>query len=210
MTKVLTTQNAQITTATVEVKTLTISGKQVTLAVFRQLREEPLISQGGTLNGVPWGIVNYHPDKCGGLRAHWHVVWQRGAELLRSLVEISPEWCYESEAANEFIAAIAWEAQQEGGTSFFGGKAPQPEYGRRVVHWRANGGIDVKSTVSSRVADVLRYPTRSDYRLDPPARSAREWRDALAVELEAEGARITRHMAVRESLAALPHLFIAV
>uniref|UniRef100_UPI00056CBB60 hypothetical protein n=1 Tax=Streptomyces exfoliatus TaxID=1905 RepID=UPI00056CBB60 len=65
MTKQLTTQNATITTATVEVKTLTISGKQVTLAVFRQLREQPLIAQDGTLNGEPWGIVNYPPDKCG-------------------------------------------------------------------------------------------------------------------------------------------------
>ena len=83
----LTVQNAQITTATVEVKTLTISGKQVTLAVFRQLREEPLIAEDGTLSGVPWGIVNYHPDKlCAGIGEHWHVVWQLGQELLRSAV----------------------------------------------------------------------------------------------------------------------------
>lgn len=88
MPKQLTTQNATITTAAVQVKTLTISGKQVTLAVFRQLREEPLIAYDGTLNGVPWGYVNYHPDKCGDTRIdHWHIVWQRGEELLRCRVD---------------------------------------------------------------------------------------------------------------------------
>lgn len=89
MPKQLSTQNATITTASVEVKTLTISGKQVTLAVFRQLREEPLIAEDGTLNGVPWGVVNYHPDKCGdSLPKHRHIVWQCGDELLRCRVEI--------------------------------------------------------------------------------------------------------------------------
>lgn len=85
MPKQLTVHNATITTAAVEVRTLTISGKQVTLAVFRQLREEPLIAPDGTLNGVPWGYVNYHPDKCEG-DSHLHVVWQRGDELLRASV----------------------------------------------------------------------------------------------------------------------------
>ena len=94
MTRPLTVHNAQITTAAVEVKTLTISGKQVTLAVFRQLREEPLIADDGTLNGVPWGTVNYHPDKCGNADQadHWHVVWQRGSDLLRSRVDTGPEY----------------------------------------------------------------------------------------------------------------------
>jgi hypothetical protein len=85
MPKQLTVHNATVTTAAVEVRTLTLSGKQVTLAVFRQLREEPIIARDGTLNGVPWGYVNYHPDKCEG-DSHLHVVWQRGDELLRSSV----------------------------------------------------------------------------------------------------------------------------
>lgn len=84
----LTVHNAQISTATVEIKTLTISGKQVTLAVFRQLIEQPLIASDGTLNGVPWGTVNYHPDKCSSDDPrHWHVVWQDGGELRRSRVD---------------------------------------------------------------------------------------------------------------------------
>lgn len=86
MPKQLTTQNATITTAAVEVKTLTISGKQVTLAVFRQLRNEPLIDAGGNLLGEPWGYVNYHPGKCADSEPHRHVVWQRGNELLRASI----------------------------------------------------------------------------------------------------------------------------
>lgn len=48
--------NAEIKTAVVEIKTLTVSSKQVTLAVFRQLMEEPLVNDDGTLNGTPWGV----------------------------------------------------------------------------------------------------------------------------------------------------------
>jgi hypothetical protein len=92
MTKILTTQNAQITTAAVEVKTLTISGKQVTLSVFRQLREKPLLADDLTLNGTPWGYVNYHPDKCGDQDQHIHVVWQTGNDLLRGKV-FAPDTC---------------------------------------------------------------------------------------------------------------------
>lgn len=83
----LTVHNAEVKTATVEIKTLTISGKQVTLAVFRQLqigdwyRDEEQIGQG-------WGTVNYHPDgACKRAGEHLDVVWQRGSELRRALAE---------------------------------------------------------------------------------------------------------------------------
>jgi hypothetical protein len=102
----LTVHNAQVSTASVQIKTLTISGKQVTLAVFRQLREEPLIAEDGTLNGTPWGTVNYHPGKCGNAEPHWHVVWQRGDELLRSAIACTPRWeTFWCEEADRFYAA---------------------------------------------------------------------------------------------------------
>ncbi|MFD4592839.1 hypothetical protein [Streptomyces rubiginosohelvolus] len=121
MTGQLTTQNATITTAAVEVKTLTISGKQVTLAVFRQLKEEPLIAEDGTLNGEPWGSVNYHPAKCSAAAEHHHVVWQRGNELRRAYVDedpnfdlfvpgshrVSANW-YSSIAVNQYLAALVY------------------------------------------------------------------------------------------------------
>lgn len=103
----LTVHNAEIRTATVEVKTLAMSGKQVTLAVFRQLRERDLLNDDGTLNGQPWGVVNYHPDKCADADAHVHVVWQSGSDLYRDrvyLTETYPRWI-EAEAATAWVDA---------------------------------------------------------------------------------------------------------
>lgn len=89
----LTTHNAEIRTATVEVKTLTLSGKQVTLSVFRQLRERPLVStdDGITLNGTPWGVVEYHPDpKLCPDGEHLHLIWSNGEGIFRSTVTPPP------------------------------------------------------------------------------------------------------------------------
>ena len=84
---------AEVSTATVQVKTLTISGKQVTLAVFRQLMNEPLINLvTGELNGKPWGIVNYPLTECKDKPSHLHVVWQREHELMRSCVHKTAPW----------------------------------------------------------------------------------------------------------------------
>jgi hypothetical protein len=94
MNRILTVHNAEIKTAAVEIKTLTVTGKQVTLAVFRQLQEAPLINRDGSLRGIPRGTVNYHPDKCGDERPHWHVVWQDGTELLRAAVYRNLEHSY--------------------------------------------------------------------------------------------------------------------
>jgi hypothetical protein len=87
----LTVENAEIKTASITISTLTVSGRQVTLAVFRQLREERLIEQDGRLNGIPWGTINYHPDGCAGHRPHVHVVWQLGNELRRSQIYTNPK-----------------------------------------------------------------------------------------------------------------------
>jgi hypothetical protein len=80
----LTAHEATITTATVEIRTLTVTGRQVTLAVFRQLLEERIEDHDGRLRGEPWGTVNYHPGKCADGPAHLHVVWQLGDELRRA------------------------------------------------------------------------------------------------------------------------------
>ncbi|MFF2184596.1 hypothetical protein [Streptomyces sp. NPDC058155] len=105
MKKQLTTQNATITTAAVEVKTLTIRGKQVTLAVFRQLQETSMFKSDGTLLGEPWGVVNYHPDKCADAPAHLHVVWQYGDELQRSAVQMPGVGWHSHPAADLYVQA---------------------------------------------------------------------------------------------------------
>ncbi len=91
----VTTHEATIQTATVEVKSLTIGGRQVTLSVFRQLQREPVIDlEAVKLDGVPWGRVHYFPDAGCAARAdrgHLHVVWQKGAELRRACLDpLSP------------------------------------------------------------------------------------------------------------------------
>ncbi len=80
---------ASIKTATVEVKALTISGKQVTLSVFRQLKNEPILNEDtAELYGDPWGTVNYFFGYC--KPDHLHVVWQKGSELRRACVFPDP------------------------------------------------------------------------------------------------------------------------
>lgn len=79
-------REATIRTAVVEIKALTVSGKQVTLAVFRQLEEKGLLHPStGELAGEPWGRVNYHVD-CMPEKEHLHLVWQDGEELRRAVV----------------------------------------------------------------------------------------------------------------------------
>jgi hypothetical protein len=83
---VLTAQNAVINTASVQIKTLTVAGKQVTLAVFRQLIEEHIFDWAiGGLRGVGWGHVRYLIDRPP--EAAVNLVWQSGDQLRRCIVE---------------------------------------------------------------------------------------------------------------------------
>jgi hypothetical protein len=110
----LTAHEATITTATVEIRQLRVSGKQVTLAVFRQLEAEGIMDwDTGSFRGLPWGWVNYHPEKtvCQYLRDHRHIVWQRGDELRSdtlSRLDLSrphPRTCPYPDAAIDCYAA---------------------------------------------------------------------------------------------------------
>ncbi|MEU4807415.1 hypothetical protein [Actinosynnema sp. NPDC023587] len=121
----LTVRNAAITTASVEIKTLTVSGKQVTLAVFRQLREVPVVTDEGMLAGQPWGVVNYHPDKCANMSEHWHVVWQDGEDLRRSFVTVVPVYqTFWSEDGDRFVTSCVHDLITTGRTPYFQGKPP--------------------------------------------------------------------------------------
>jgi hypothetical protein len=202
MPKQLTTHNAQITTASVEVKTLTISGKQVTLAVFRQLREEPLIAKDGTLNGVPWGTVNYHPDKCGSdHRDHWHVVWQRGNDLLRSRInkDITFGYLYtEDDVCGSY--ADAWTREYLHGRaerhpltkdtmSGFGyNDTCRFKFGRVVLEGDVSkvtiAAVQALDDVKSRQATISQY-SDTDYQRGLLAEAEEKFRSALA-KLDAE------------------------
>jgi hypothetical protein len=73
--------------AAVTINTLTINGKQVTLDVFRQLKEAVLINHDGSLAGSPWGLVNYHEKGCDKLEKHRHVVWQLDDQLRQDTIQ---------------------------------------------------------------------------------------------------------------------------
>lgn len=85
---VVTIHNAKLKTVAVAINTITVDARQMTLAIFRQLIDEDLIGDEGALMGTPWGKVNYHPkdDDCP-MCEHWHVVWQKGDQLRRTIVE---------------------------------------------------------------------------------------------------------------------------
>jgi len=78
-------ENATIKTAAVEIKTITVSGKQVTLSVFRQIQEEDIFNEDISLKGIPWGTVNYF-WKTDNERDKIHLLWQNGKELRRSVI----------------------------------------------------------------------------------------------------------------------------
>jgi hypothetical protein len=253
----LTVHNAEITTARVEIKTLTVSGKQVTLAVFRQLRNVPILGYDGMLAGEPWGTVNYHPDKCGDQDEHWHVVWQRGNELLRGAVSVSPSFeQFWPEEGDKFITSCIYDLAAQGSTRFFNGKPPiealvKPRASRDdpgVVLWK-EAAFPVRMALSApayEVATVLLRLTDGRRRAEAAAAAGTEtqpWQEALLRQAEeqlavkmaalseeiaefqasteelfaafkasiaAETARRARHVEARQTIAALPQLFIAV
>jgi hypothetical protein len=114
----ITTHEATITTASIEIRTLTLSGKQMTLAVFRQLLKAPLIDEAsGHFLGMPWGTVNYHQDchyhprcrSCAyvdvhGPKDHLHVVWQTGQELRQAVVPHECPRCLLTDLMDELEA----------------------------------------------------------------------------------------------------------
>ena len=84
---VISIENAQIKSASIEIKALTVNGRQLTLSTFRQIPEENLIDcEKMALNGVPWGIINYFWKDNGSEHTHWHIIWQKGKELKRCCI----------------------------------------------------------------------------------------------------------------------------
>ncbi|MFL6354563.1 MAG: hypothetical protein ACJ74Z_22310 [Bryobacteraceae bacterium] len=145
----ITTQDAKIKTATVEVKALIISGKQVTLSVFRQFQKENLIDlESGLLKGVPWGRVNYDPWGCTASDKHLHVVWQKGGELRRACVSAEP--CPPTElCAEEDLARCRYLAQSvlDGRITAISGKEDWLLRDDPKLKWLLSSYLDSRSTL---------------------------------------------------------------
>lgn len=84
MSKLINISDVKLKSLSVEIKALTVNGKQMTLAVFRQLPARELWDKQFKLLGIPWGRVRYFwgEDKdCTGFQ----VVWQDADILYRSM-----------------------------------------------------------------------------------------------------------------------------
>lgn len=101
-------ENAQIKTASVEIKTITINGKQLTLSVFRQILHEDIFdAETITLKGTPWGLVNYFwkEEYCD---HKIHLIWQSGRELRRSILLKVAELEHTTCIANCLSSLSSW------------------------------------------------------------------------------------------------------
>lgn len=82
----ISTDQATCSTVEVAIRVVRIGRKQMTLAIFRQLPEREIIARDGTLDGIPWGWVNYEvPDAV----AQRNFIYTRDGRLYRSLVVMS-------------------------------------------------------------------------------------------------------------------------
>lgn len=77
----VTVDQVALATAKVEIRVVTVSGKQMTLSVFRQLKQESPLDSDGNWKGRPWGTVNYLTS------GPPNVLWQKGAELRRGKID---------------------------------------------------------------------------------------------------------------------------
>jgi hypothetical protein len=77
-------EDVNLKTLSVEIKALAVSGKQMTLSVFRQLPNEPILNDNIDLRGTAWGHVNYFWKENEG---DLHLVWQINDKLCRSPIK---------------------------------------------------------------------------------------------------------------------------
>lgn len=227
MSKVLTVHNAELTTAAVEINTMKVSGKQVTLATFRQLQEEPVVDQGGNLCGLPWGTVNYHPDRCADSDEHLHVVWQKGDELRRAYEKPPKFGRFFPVSAECLLDALTLEGWvPDKSVSAYGHKSWPGE-----VHWDIGGwadctkdhhtiwdGVPKKPGDDAERWEVKHYDEKlpkynaaiDAIRFRCGDISVNAARAALEAELEEEKSRRRRCIDRWNELKALPQIFIAV
>jgi len=96
--KILATE-ATVKTVSVTIQSLTVSGKQMTLAVFRQLPKAEIFDENVDIVGTPWGTVAYHIKDEG---PRWIVVEKDG--LLYRCVFPNSVFCgYESGQLNKTV-----------------------------------------------------------------------------------------------------------
>jgi len=163
---------ATIKTASVEIRALTVSGRQVTLSVFRQLQEEQVVDQESlTLKGPVWGKVNYFwGDDARRTDDPLHVVWQKGDELRRALIpcDISgfSYWSKVRAMIDQSFAAASLLAIAEGqdspdeleGRSQYG----PPRFSATIEGYRTWCEFGYSGSIPAAISTI------ANYRQDPP------------------------------------------
>lgn len=89
----ISTKQAVIKTAAIEIKSLQINAKQVTLAVFRQMDIKRILDyENLKINGFVWGRVNYCAEKhinnhfAPQDNIHIHIIWELEGKLFRDTI----------------------------------------------------------------------------------------------------------------------------
>ncbi len=215
--RVINIHDAKLKTVSVDIRAMTISDRQVTLAVFRQLFDEPLISDDGRLAGLPWGVVNYHPDGCGWDQNHQHIVWQKGNELRRAAVPVKLKWeGYSSRAANAYSESLVQNV-------IVCGKSPgdyfrHSSYNQKIAF--SYGGLVVEGVISGKINDILNILNRNanGYFRDKAIKEMGEIEcgdikfrgSVLTIEIDDEKHRRATWEKSMKEISALPQLFVAV
>jgi hypothetical protein len=149
----ITTREAVVRTATISVKVLTIEKRQVTLAVFRQLKQGEILDfNTGQLRGVPWGVVGYHPGApcLTSDEPHLHVVWQQGDELRRSTTPLTATASEVWRAAEAEASRLARLSSLRACLTRCPDRIDAPPYDAHSIHW-ADDRVAVDTTVSAAV-----------------------------------------------------------
>lgn len=102
--------DANVKTVNVKIKAVSLNNKQMTLAVFRQIPEEDILNRCvAQLNGTPWGLVNYSWKEQNYDSNHIQVLWQKGNELRRCLIE---KVSYCEEICQQILASGVYRVQR--------------------------------------------------------------------------------------------------
>lgn len=219
---IINVENAQIKTAAVEIKTLTISGKQVTLSVFKQITEEPLIDIGSMkLNGIPWGNINYFwgENKDCDNKKYFHVIWQKGNELRRSIIN-KDKW-----SMNIQLEHMTDFQSDRSAIIFLEDKEPRQEHSDYAKHSFTYNLAEIDRKLRDAKENLVKPPGFIDnYFIEEAKKNIDKFtplKEETVIELKNIRERYFNSKAIIEnnlkefdkiiqSLSSLPHLFIAI
>jgi hypothetical protein len=178
--KLIHIEDVKLKSMSVEIKAMTVNGKQMTLAVFRQLPPQSIFDDEYKLLGIPWGRVVYfwgNDKDCNGFQ----VVWQQQDTLFRSM-HWEPKFQHTDYVKRKELDDFMWDIKRKHGC---GEPKKQNYIGREH---------DYEEAMAEYRDDVRRYYEAENTKNILDENSERSLAD---------------HQRAYQDLAALPQLFIA-